>query len=589
MNRLFSYPIFLSLTLLTACAHAPQTVAIASPVQVASASATPSSEPLEQIVESPKLDLPNGVLTDRLLFAFLVGDLAAQRGNAELAARAYLDLAKTTRDPRVARRAAQLSYEAHQYESSLEAFQLWQELEPTSPLAKQMWVALLLSGGKLEEAKPHVAALLKAEPKQLARSFMGLHTALAPVPNKAEVLDWLIEMAHPYPQVAEAHWVVAQAAHAAGKYELARDEAHQAATLNPDWDNAVMLESQLLQKTAPQESAALLKQYLATHADKHEVRLFYARLLLDQKQYAPAREEFGALLKLRPGNPDLAFAIAMISLQLGELDRAENELRLALEGDAQPKDADILNYYLAQLKEAKKDEASALQYYTNIKGGEHLFAAQLRRSFLLNKAGKLKEARSVLQAAKANNDTQRVRLIMVESQYLNEAKLYEEGFKVLTQGLKKHPNQPELIYQSALTADKQNKPEVFEKLMRQLIKIEPNNAHAYNALGYSLLERNVRLPEAMSLVEKAYQLAPKDAAITDSMGWGYFRLGQFAKSVEFLQRAYTQVQDVEIAAHLGEALWMNGDKAGAQKIWTESLQANPGHALLQALMKRYQP
>lgn len=589
MNRLLSYPLFLSLTLLTACAHAPQTVAPVPPVHVASASAVPSSAPLEQIVEPPQLDLPNVVLTDRLLFAFLVGDIAAQRDNSELAARAYLDLAKTTRDPRVARRAAQLSYEAHQYQTSLEAFQLWQELEPASPLAKQMWIALLLSGGKLEEAKPHVAAMLKAEPKQLARNFMGLHSALAPASNKADVLDWLIEMAHPYPQVAEAHWIIAQAANAAGKYELARDEAHQAATLSPDWDNAVMLEAQLLQKTAPQESAALLKQYLTAHSEKHEVRLSYARLLLDQKQYAAAREEFGALLKLRPGNPDLAFAIAMISLQLGELDRAENELREALESDAQPKDSNTLNYYLAQLKESKKDEAGALQHYAKIKGGEHEFAAQLRRSFLLNKEGNLKEARSVLQAAKTNNDRERVRLLMVESQYLNEAKMYAESFKVLAQGLKTFPNQPELIYQSALTADKQNKPDVFEKLMRQLIKVEPNNAHAYNALGYSLLERNVRLPEAMSLVEKAHQLAPQDAAIIDSMGWGYFRLGQFAKSVEFLRRAYTQVQDVEIAAHLGEALWMNGDKQGAQKIWSESLHANPDNAPLQALMKRYQP
>lgn len=589
MNRLLSYPIFLSFALLTACAQAPQKAALAAPVQVASASAVPSSAPLEQIVEPPKLDLPNVALTDRMVFEFLLGDIAAQRDKPELAAQAYLDLAKNTRDPRVARRAAQLSYEAHQYEPSLEAFRLWQELEPSSPLAKQMWVALLLSGGKLEEAKPHVAAMLKSEPKQLARSFMGLHSALAPAPNKAEVLDWLIEMAHPYPQVAEAHWVIAQAANAAGKHELAREEAHQASTLSPDWDNAVMLESQLLQKTAPQQSAALLKQYLTTHGDKHEVRLFYARLLLDQKQYAPAREEFGALLKLRPGNPDLAFAIAMISLQLGELDRAENELRLALENDTQPKDSDTLNYYLAQLKEAKKEESSALQYYAAIKGGEHVFAAQLRRSFLLKKAGKLAEARAVLQAAKGNNDTERVRLFMVESQYLNEAKLYAESFKVLAQGLKTFPNQPELIYQSALTADKQNKPEVFEKLMRQLIKIEPNNAHAYNALGYSLLERNVRLPEAMVLVEKAYQLAPKDAAIIDSMGWGYFRLGQFTQSVEFLQRAYAQVQDVEIAAHLGEALWMSGDKQAAQKIWTESLRENPDNAPLKALMKRYLP
>ncbi len=575
--------------LLAACAHAPQQASVAAPVQVASADAQADQAHLEQIIEPPKLDLPSVALTDRLLYEFLLGDIAAQRGRPELAAQAYLDLAKTTRDPRVARRAAQLTFEAHQYDQSVEAFKLWQQLEPTSPLAKQMLVSLLLGGGKLEEARPHVVVLLESDPQNVGRTFMNLYGSLARALDKVAALSWLIEIAHPYPQVAEAHWALAQAARAANKNDLALAEAHQAVALRPEWDIAIVLEAQLLQRNEPQKGAELLKRFLESHDDNKELRLFYARMLLEQKQYVAAREEFGRLLQQRPGSPELAFAIALISLQLGELDRAEQELRQALASKDKNKDDDTLHYYLGQLGEAKKDEAAALQHYRQIKGGEHAYSARLREAYLLNKSGKLDEARKTLKLAVATNDGQRVQLLMIESQFMRDAKQYAESFKILAQGLEKFPDQPELLYQSALIADKLNKPEIFEQLIRKLIKVEPDNAHSYNALGYSWLERNVRIQEAMELVEKAYKLAPDDAAIIDSMGWGYYRLGQYDKSVEFLQRAYKANPDPEIAAHLGEALWLSGDKDGAQKIWTDSTQSNPGNEALQAVIKKFLP
>jgi tetratricopeptide (TPR) repeat protein len=409
------------------------------------------------------------------------------------------------------------------------------------------------------------------------------------VPDKDAAADWLIEIAHPYPQVPEAHWALAQAAAAANRYDLALTEAHQAVALRPDWDIAVVLEGQLLQRSAPERAAALLKDFLSSHDDNKEVRLFYARMLLEQKRYVEAREEFSKLLKQRPGSPELAFAIALISLQLGELDRAEQELRQALGSKGKDSSDDTLHYYLGQLAEARKDDAAALQHYRQIKGGEHDYASHLRIAYLLNKAGKLDEARKALRQAVPKDDEQRVQLILVESQLLRDAKQYEESFKVLTRGLEKFPNQPELLYQGALIADKLNRTETFEQLIRKLIKVEPNNAHSYNALGYSWLERNVRIPEAMDLVQKAYKLAPDDAAIIDSMGWGYYRLGLYEKSVEFLQRAYKANPDPEIAAHLGEVLWVKGDKDAARKIWSESSQANPGNEALQAVIKKYLP
>ena len=581
--------LLLLLPVFTACANTPPKASLVESVHVASVDEGADRAHLEQIVEPPKLDLPAVALTDRLLYEFLLGDIAAQRGRPELAAQAYLDLAKTTRDPRVARRAAQLTFEAHQYDQSVEAFMLWQQLEPSSPLAKQMLVSLLLSGGKLKEARPHVDELLASDQQNIGRSFMNLYGLLARVPDKAAALDWLIEVAHPYPKVPEAHWALAQSASVANKHELALSEAHEAVTLRPDWDIAVVLEAQLMQRKDPEASAAMLKKYLQAHDDKKDVRLFYARMLLEQKKYVPAREEFGRLLQQRPGSPELAFAIAMISLQLGEFDRAEQELRQALASKGKDKDDDTLNYYLGQLGEAKNDEAMALLHYRQIKGGEHLYASQLRVAYLLNKTGKLDEARKTLKSTKPKDDAQRVQLLMIESQFLREAKKYDESFKVLAQGLEKFPNEPELLYQSALIADKMNKPDVFEQLLRKLIKVDPNNAHPYNALGYSWLERNVRVAEAMELVEKAYKLAPDDIAIVDSMGWGYFRLGQYDKSIAFLRRAYQANPDPEIAAHLGEALWMSGDKAGAQQVWSENSKANPKNETLQAVIKRFIP
>lgn len=575
--RYLPFPVLL-LSLLTACAHAPQP---------ATATAAPAAAGHEQPAPPPVL--PEVELTDRLLYEFLLADLAAQRDRPELAARVYLDLARSTRDPRVARRAAQLTFEAHQYDQSLEAFRLWQQLEPASPLAKQMLVSLLVSGGRLAEARPHVDEMLAADPQNVGRAFINLYGLLARAPDKVAALDWMIEVAHPYPQVAEAHWVLAQAANAANRQALALSEAQQANTLQPGWDLAVMLHAQLLQRTEPAQAAALLARHLQTYPEQQNVRLFHARMLLEQKQYVPAREEFQRLLRHHPGNAEIAFAVAMISLQLGELERAERELRTALAGTSGKKDEDTLHFYLGQLGEARQDEAAALGHYREVRAGERHYDAQIRAAYLLHKQGQATAAREILQKIKAGNDAQRAQLVLVEAQFLREGGQHDESFKVLDQGLSRFPEHPELLYQAGLTADKLKRYDTFERLARKLIRVEPNNAHAYNALGYSWLERNVRIAEAMELVQKAYALLPDDAAILDSVGWGYFRLNDLERSITFLRRAFAANPDPEIAAHLGEALWVKGEHAEAERVWRDSARAHPGNEVLQAVMRKFLP
>jgi len=589
MNSFYCKIILLPL-LLSACAHVPRTVddsSEGSTKLVASASGQEGVNGTELNLNSPISDLPNVALDSEMLYQFLLGDVAQQRGRSDVAAQAYLDLTRLTRDPRVARRAAQLAFESRQLDKSLEAFGLWQELEPSAPMANQMLLSLLLSGGKYQEARQQVEHLLAAAPKGIGNVFMLIHSLLIRAPDKVAALDWLTDVAKPYSKVAEAHWAVAQLAAAANKRELALNEIHQAVMLRPDWDMSAMFEVQLLQPTEPVRSLDLLKKFSKAHPENKDVRLFYSRALLEQKHYAESREQFEKLLIGDPDNVELAFAIALLSMQMGELERAEKELQETLVRGK--KDADTVHYYLGQLEEAKKDDTAALAQYRQVQEGDYVYSSRLREAYLLNKKGNLNEARATLKNAPAADERQLVTLVLIDAQMLREAKQFDTSYKVLFDALKTLPNQPELLFEAAMAADKLGDTAIFEQTLRKLLQIAPDHAQAYNALGYSFLERNVRIEEGMKLVEKAYQIEPGDAAITDSMGWGYYRLGKLEQSVEFLRRAFAANPDPEIAGHLGEVLWAQGNKDEAKKIWQGAMKANPENDALRTLVNKFIP
>jgi tetratricopeptide (TPR) repeat protein len=574
----FKYILFGSL-LLSACAHTP------------SQSENGQTEAEDQIEQpEPQAEdagvLPNVELSSELLYEYLLSEIASQRGNETLAIQGSSNLANKTQDPRLAMRAAHIALQFGQADKAIEALKVWRDTDPTSLNARRMLTSVLVRSGKLPEAEEELTKLLKADEAHAAQNFIQIYQMLAANPDKAGVLRLLRELAQSYPCVAEAHWGVAQLAQASGDDALALKEAKEARRLRPEWDMATSLEALLLQKSAPQQGLDELHSYLSHYPKATEIRLQYARALLEQKQYKQAREEFRHLSDANPENPDMAYAIALISLQLNDLKSAETELKLALTKGK--KDQDTVQYYLGQLSEAKKNEDEAIAYYRNVKGGESLMAAQIRIAYLLSKRGQFAEARQLLQQAPAANDQQRVQLVMAEAQLLRDEKKFEEAYQLLNQTREKFPDQPDLIYDTAMMADQVGKPDVFEKLMRQLIKLKPDHAQAYNALGYGLLERNERIPEAMQLVEKALELAPDDASIMDSVGWGYYRNGKLDESVKILRRAYTASNaNPEIAAHLGEVLWVRGDKQEAKKIWQDSLKENSDNEQLQTVIKKF--
>ncbi|HSM98657.1 MAG TPA: tetratricopeptide repeat protein, partial [Gallionella sp.] len=282
--------------LLAACAHAP----LNHEDQAGQAEA--EDQP-ELQAETPQA-LPGIELSSDLLYEFLLSEIAGQRGNDSIAVERSLDLAKKTRDPRLAMRATHLALQFGQVDKAIEALRIWREADPSSLMARRMLSSVLLRSGKIDEAGAEFLELLKADESHAAQLFIQIYQMLATYPDKAAALKSYRELAQPYPRVAEAHWGMAQLALASGDEALALSEAGQAHSLRPEWDMAVSLEAQLLQKTAPQQGLDVLRGYLSDYPDAREIRLQYARALLDQKQYKPAREQFQRMADENPDNPD---------------------------------------------------------------------------------------------------------------------------------------------------------------------------------------------------------------------------------------------------------------------------------------------
>ncbi len=520
---------------------------------------------------------PTTGLTSEFIYKYLVGEIAGQRGDVVLASNIFYDLAKSTRDPRLAERSARAAAYAQQPQLAMRAATLWAELDPASPEAQQATTQLLIGSGKLSEAEPHLKKLLSQEETR-ASGFLYLNAILAQNPDKAAVLKLVQSLAKPYPDLAEAHFAIAHSAWAAGKSELALSELRTAEKLTPGWELAALLQGEIRLKNATEDALNFYRNYLIEHPLANEVRLAYAKLLVNQKQYEAARKEFAPLTEQADSNPEIAVAAGLLSVQLNDYKQADRYFKQALErGYNRP---DQLYLYLGQSADEQKHPEEAITWFKKVGEGEQQVEAKLRIANVLARQGKLDEARQQLQGLTEASSEQQVTALQLEASMLSQAQKYQEAYAILEKAVTTLPNTPELIYDFAMMAEKIGRFDVMEKQLRTLIALKPDFAQAYNALGYALADRNERLPEAMTLIEKALSLSPDDFYILDSMGWVHYRLGKLDKAAEYLRRAYTAQADPEVAAHLGEVLWHQGKRDEAQQTWTDALRKHPDNEVL---------
>ena len=529
--------------------------------------------------------LPKQELTGQILYQFLLAEIAAQRGQFALSAGAYLDLAMSTRDPRIVRRAAEVAFHARQYDSALEAARLWLSLEPDSQQARQMLSTLLLASGRIDELAGSLARDLAAEAPRVGDALIRMVRAFTRYPDKLAVQRLFDQLTQPYPDLAEAHLVRAQAAVGVGDADRARSEINRTLELRPAWELAALFKAELLPKGAAQLD--FLKTWLAANPDGLDVRLGYARGLVSEKRYEDARIEFRRLLSASPDNPDMLYAVGILSLQVNDATEAEQHLKRFVEigrGDLDP-----ARFYLGQIADQAGRPEDAVRWYDLVAAGEHAVPAKVRAAQVLLRQNKLDEARERLAAARASGTPGDSRLVVAEAQLLRDAGRHADAFAFLAKVLELQPDQPELLYETALAAEKLGYVDVMERHLRRLIALKPDSAQAYNALGYSLADRNLRLDEAAQLIDKALSLTPDDPFILDSKGWVLFRQGKPAAALEALQKAYVQKPDAEIAAHIGEVLWILGRSGEALAVWREATKAHPTNEVLAATIKRFVP
>lgn len=538
---------------------------------------------------APDDPLPSVELTEELMFKLLSAEIAFQRGDWTSAYVTTLVAARQTRDPRLARRAAEIALAAKQTDEALAAVRLWRELAPHSEEATQYYLSFIMMGDDLDEARTIFEQRLKdARPAARSLLMFQIQRLLARAKDKDAAWSMLEGLLAPYMTTPEAHLALAQNASARGDHQRARDEARAALAIKPDSELAALTLAMVTPDKT--DSIKFLASFLRAYPKARDVRIAYARILVDQKQFDKARHEFETLHKAQPEDLTILYAMGVLAAQTDDLKSGEKYLKTYLEVLAahpdEERDPTQALLILAQIAEERKDPDAALKWLAQIESGQMYLSAQIKRAQIIAKRGDLAAARKLLAELDADGERDHVQILLADSQLLRDANRTDEALAALEEGLKRYPNNTDLLYDYAMAAEKLDKLDVMETSLRKIIELAPKNEHAYNALGYSLAERNIRLEEAFTLIEQALKLAPDDPFIMDSMGWVQFRLGKLKEAEELLRRAYVLRPDPEIGVHLGEVLWVKGQKEDAQKLWRDARTKDPLNDTLKSTLAR---
>jgi tetratricopeptide (TPR) repeat protein len=575
---------------MSACAVAPQ-----KPAEPAAAAPQPTpaeAEPVVAAAPAPAPEvLPNTELTGDLLYRITKAELEFKKGQWQGPYITMMALAQQTRDPRLARRAAEMALTAKQPQEGLSAIRLWRQLAPDSDEAMQFFLGFAVTADDLGEAEAAFEQRLKnTPPAARPLAMFQMQQYLLRAKDKAAAFALTQRVLLPYDGMLETHLILAQGAFALNDVARAREEAGKALAIKPDSELAILTTAQV---AGDMESAVkLLTGFLQTYPNAREVRAAYARILVDNKQFDEARKQFLLLLKDQPDNIATLYALGVMAMQSSDLPEAEkyfSRFVAALEehpnDERDPSKALLI---LSQIAEQRNDLDAAYNWLEKVDGSDEkvYLAARMKMAVLLARKGQVDQGRQLLAELKPTEAADQAQVFQTDAQLLRDAGDHRAAYVVLDNAVKRYPDNPDLLYDYALVAEKLGQVDLMEKVLRQVMIAAPDNQHAYNALGYSLAERNERLQEAYTLIDKAMQMAPGDPFIMDSMGWVQYRMGNLTEAEGFLRRAYALRNDPEIAVHLGEVLFAKGDQEGAQKMWKEAQAKDPKNDALKSTLAR---
>jgi tetratricopeptide (TPR) repeat protein len=529
--------------------------------------------------------VPNTKLTAEMLFRLLTAEIAGQRGNIDLAISQYAAAARLTQEPRVVERATRISVYGRNDKVALEMAELWVKLEPDNVDAHQVAAAMFIRSGKVKPAKLHLERVIALSDQGAQKGFMLVSALLSKEKDKNTALGVMQELIADRQNDPDALYAYSQLALMVGDLGKAHEAVNKVLVLRPKMTDAQILNSTVLFRQGNKvEAFTALQQAVDADPNNHALRQYYARRLVDEKRYADARVQYKALLKQTPDDQESRYALGLLAMQLHDLKDAERYFRSLV--DKQQMESESY-FYLGQIAETRNDFDAAVTDYTAVSGGQHLLEAQIRIAMIDARRGNVKAARERIHSIPADTTELEERLLLAEGEILREAKLNQEAYEFYNEALTKQPDNNQLLYARALAAEKVEHIDVTLADLETIVKRDPNNAQALNALGYTLIDRTDKLTEGMQYITKAYKLQPDDPAILDSLGWANYRLGNYAEALKFLRIAFNKLKDAEVAAHLGEVLWVSGEKEAARHIWDEALRDTPNHKVLQDVIKRF--
>ncbi|MGE5450883.1 MAG: tetratricopeptide repeat protein [Acidobacteriota bacterium] len=585
----------------------------------------------------PKPD--SSAMDGEMFYQLFIAEIQAHSGDPGTAYQIYLELAKRHQSGQLYQRAVTIALQARAGEQALTAAKAWRQALPQSRDACEYTTQILLALDRTADLAPPVRAMIQltAAPQQpqVLLSLPRLMMRLTDKTAAAQVIDDATQPWRQPPLELPEAWIADSEA-----WLLAKDNAQalqslkRAAAIKPDHTMVGLLASDLM-ATAP-EAERILQNQLTNPGAAPLVRLSYARRLASMQRLQESAQQLDLLVQAQPNQTAPWLTLGLVRYELKQYDEAEKALLKVLELHGQterpsskplplasatknkpapapaankanepeagadsgdddnapavnsgPKgELEQANLLMSQIAEKQGKLDQSIGWLQLADPQSTKMAVQNQRAHLLARQGKLEQARAVIRAVPEAEQQDGVNKIQIEAQLLREANQLPEAQKVLGAGLDRFPNEPDLMYDLAMICEKLKQFDKMESLLRKVMDLNPDDPNAYNALGYSLADRNIRLDESRPLLEKALALRPADPFITDSLAWLEYRLGKPADAIQLLQQALAARPDAEIAAHLGEILWTTGQQEEARKVLKEALKRDPGNEIIKSVVSR---
>ncbi|MBC3337429.1 MULTISPECIES: tetratricopeptide repeat protein [Pseudomonas] len=541
-----------------------------------------SPAPVEDSTPAPEKPKVYSSFSEETVFSLLSAELAGQRNRFDIALDNYVTQAVNTQDPGISERAFRIAEYLGADQAALDTALIWAKNAPDDLEAQRAAAIQLARAGRYDDSMVYMEKVLQGK-GDTHFDFLALSAADTDQDTRDGLMKSFDRLLQKHPSNGQLVF---------GKALLLQQDDEPQAALklleqNPPEEGEIaplLLRARLLQSlNRGKEALPLLQKSIKKYPDDKRLRLTYARMLVEQDRMEDAKVEFASLVQQYPDDDELRYSLALVCLEAKAWEEAKGYLEELI---ARESHVDSAHLNLGRIAEERDDPQGALIEYAQVGPGNDYLPAQLRQADILMNNGRTDEAEKRLAAARDAEPDYAIQLYLIQAETLSANNQGERAWKILAQALLQYPDDLNLLYTRAMQAEKRNDLAQMEKDLRLIIKRDPDNAMALNALGYTLSDRTTRYAEAKVLIEQAHQLNPEDPAVLDSLGWVNYRLGNLDEAERLLRQALERFPDQEVAAHLGEVLWAKGNQREARQIWAKFLKEQPDSPILRSTIKR---